>query len=158
VRAGCLEIAGPPVDRAAFLSETFGGMRRFAPGEILAACDMGILRDQAVELGRRLDTLLLELDGAQPDFATAYARFKSFVAEMGDWCGHTESFISGTLNALPRIGMFYGFRISDPAARERLYRRYIEEVRGISREMTERLCGLMADLVRLVEPGTAAAE
>jgi hypothetical protein len=153
-----LEIAGPAVDRAEFMTAMLGGMRRFAPGEILAARDLAALGDEVTELGRQLDGLMSELEAAEPDFGIAYRRLKSFVADIEDRCGHTESIISGTLNALPRIAMFYGFRISGGAARERLYRRYIAELRAIGHEMIERMRALMTDLARRCALGPAAAE
>ncbi len=134
-----LEVPGSAINRAVFATETQAGMRRFAPDEILAGSDLAVVREQVTQLGRELDGVLQELDLAEPDFAKAYGRFKSFVAEIGDRCGYTESIITGTLNALPRIAMFYGFRVSDPAVRARLYRRYIAEVRTIGQEMTERM-------------------
>jgi hypothetical protein len=100
---------------------------------------------------------LEELESAAPDFGAAYCRLRAFVADLGDRCGHTESIIAGTLNALPRIAMFYGFRIADRTARQRLYRCYIAELRATGREMTERMSREMSDLARLAGPGTAAA-
>ena len=152
-----LEVPDVPVDHSAVMNETLQGMRRFAPGEILADVDLAVVRDQVGELGREFDAVMRELDGAEPDFGVAYRRLRAFVADLGDRCGHTESIIAGTLNALPRIAMFYGFRISDPAARGRLYRRYIAEMGATGLEMTDRIGREMYDLARLVGSGTAAA-
>jgi hypothetical protein len=152
-----LEVPGTPVDRGCVMRETLEGMRRFAPGEILAGGDLGAVREQVGDLGREFDAVMQELDATEPDFGAAYCRLRGFVAGLDDRCGHTESIVAGTLNALPRIAMFYGFRISDPAARTRLYRRYIAELRATGREMTERMNREMSDLARLVGAGTAAA-
>jgi hypothetical protein len=152
-----LEVPGAPIDRASLTRETLEGMRRFAPGEILASGDFAAVQEQVAELGREFEAVVQELDDAEPDFGAAYRRLHGFVADLGDRCGHTESMIAGTLNALPRIAMFYGFRISDPAARARLYQRYIAELRATGQEMSDRMCREMSDLARLFAPGTAAA-
>lgn len=143
-----LELTGPPIDHAAIMRESLADMRHFAAGEIVAAVSLATLCDEVSALGREFDDMLVELGRGEPDFGAAYRRFRLFAATIGDRCGHTDSIIAGTLNALPRIAMFYGFRITDRDARERLYRRYIAEVRAIGVEMMARMRELMANLPR----------
>lgn len=142
-----LEIARPPVDRAAFALDVVRPLRSFAPGEMLAATDLAATRLEAAQLFDDLDALLADLaDAEEADFAVVFDRVRAFVAATGDKYGHTESIIAGTLNALPRIGMFYGFRVVDDAVRRRLYARYIEEFRAIVAEMASRTDALFDEL------------
>jgi hypothetical protein len=142
-----LEVARPPVDRAAFALDVVRPLRGFAPGEMLAATDLAASRDGAVRLFADLDALLAELAAsAEADFAAVFDRMKAFALDAGSRYGRTESIISGTLNALPRIGMFYGFRIADAGVRQRLYARYIAEFRAIVAEMAERTDALFDEI------------
>ncbi len=64
----------------------------------------------------------------------------------------TESIVSGTLVALPRIAMFFGFRIDDVALRKELFSLFINEFRSTVQEMKEGTAKLFERLTDLAEP------
>ena len=105
---------------------------------------------QAAEMFARLDAVVEELGSGEADFALVFQRMVEFVATCGERHGHADALIDGTLRALARIGMFYGFRIADPAARARLYQAYIAECRVIIAEMAERTRDLFAGFAEAV--------
>jgi hypothetical protein len=153
-----LEVAKPPVDRAAFMGDLRRGVARFAPGELLAETDLGAVRAGARLLFRDLANVLDELAEGEPDFAACYQRITALVAGLGGRCLHASSIVDGALRALPRIGMFYGFRVADPAVRARLYRVFIAEFRAIVAEMAARTDGLFVAIDALAESAPAKAQ
>jgi hypothetical protein len=147
-----LEICSPAIDRAALAAALDGGMPRFAPGEILRGTDLHAVADAADRMFARLDATLDGLAAGEPDFAAAHGRIRELVAELGGSSLESDAMISGTLTALPRIAMFYGFRLADPAARRALFDRYIAEFRIVAAEMAERTRALFSDLAGQITP------
>jgi hypothetical protein len=150
-----LAVATPPVDRAAFAADLRQSMTAFAPGALLQATDLSAIRRHAMRLFEDLDRELDELGGG--DFAASYQRLSSLGAAFGDRYGHADSIVDGALRALPRIGMFYGFRVADPAARDRLFRVFIDAFRRLLAEMAERTDALFVELAASVGAGFAEA-
>jgi len=141
-----LEIKAPPVDRDEFMRVLDRGMRHFERGAMVASVDFADLSAQADLLLERLDLLLAELGEGEPDFGAAYARIVQFASEAEGQYSYCGSFVAGTLNALPRISMFYGFRVGDPAVRRRLFDRFIAEARAIIAGIAERLRALFVEM------------
>ena len=54
--------------------------------------------------------------------------------------------VTGSLQALPRIAMFYGFRVVGETHRRTLFALFIEEFRAIVADMSERTLELFEDL------------
>ena len=129
-----VEIAGPVIDHQSLARALEGGMRHFQPGEILSETDLGAVRHQADLLFERLGAVLDELDAGEADFAADYGRIKQLLAEIEGQYLNSDAMVSGTLNALPRIAMFYGFRVADAGgptgALSALYRRVPRHCRG----------------------------
>jgi hypothetical protein len=71
--------------------------------------------------------------------------------------GRTESIISGTLVALPRIAMFFGFRVDDPALRKELFSLFIKEFRSTVQVMRDGTAKLFERLIGLAEPALRTA-
>jgi len=152
-----LEIAMPPIDRGAFVAELRRSLAHFAPGELLDGIDFAAIRTSAEALFRAVDGVLDELAAQEPDFAVAYERVGALVDGFGDRYAQTNAIVDGALRALPRIGMFYGFRVDDPAARAGLYRVFLDAFRSIVAEMAERTEALLRSLDARGERRDAAA-
>jgi hypothetical protein len=125
-----LDVKGPEVDRGAVMRALDVALRRFGPGEVLMGQDFVAL---AAEVGRLFADLDRRLVEARPemDFAALYLRLKAFTAPGADQYSGCLSIVSGTLSALPRIAMFYGYRIVDRALRCSLYECCVEEMRAV---------------------------
>jgi len=149
-----LRIQSPTVDRALFAAEIKQSLSRYEAGALLADTAFDALAAQTVEMFGRLDAIVEELGCGEADFALAFQRIVDFKTTCGERHGRTEALISGTLLALARVGMFYGFRIADAAARERLYRAFIAEFRRIIAEMADQTRVLFA---RLAEDEVSAS-
>jgi len=139
-----LAVTAPPVERTAFMAELRRSMTAFAPGALLANIDPSAFKDDARRLFRDIEQ---ELDGpGESGFAAFYERMGSLAAAFGDRYGNVNALIDGTLRALPRIGMFYGFRVAAPAARARLFGAFLAELRDILAEIAERTEALFAEI------------
>ena len=134
-----LQISTPIVDRPALAVSLDKMTQRYAPGEILEEADLELVRRNTKALFVDLDKLLFELGEGDVDFAAAYDRMMAFVNEAKDRYGYTESIISGSLQALPRIAMFYGFRVAEAAGRRTLFDVFIAEFRDILAFMAENI-------------------
>ncbi len=134
-----LQIATPIVDRAGVVAALEASMERYPAGGIIEQADLELMRQNAKELFADLDALLAEAREGEADFAVAYDRVMAFMHEAKDRYGYTESIISGSLQALPRIAMFYGFRIAEAAGRRQLFDVFIAEFRDILAFMAENI-------------------
>lgn len=141
-----LEIAADVVDRAGFRSALEATMRRYAPGELLEEADLGAVRRHTEEMFAALDKLLIELGDGEPDFAAVYDRVMDFASKAKDRYGYTESIIAGSLQALPRIAMFYGFRVVEAVGRKKLFDLFIAEFRAINADMAKQIYALFDGL------------
>jgi hypothetical protein len=126
------------------------------PSSIFTETDLTATAQHADRLFSDLDDMLEKFDGGEPDFAPdfagVYRAVRSFLEKAGTGYGRTESIVSGTLVALPRIAMFFGFRVDDLAIRKALFSLFIQEFRTTVREMKERTATLFEDLIAVVEP------
>jgi hypothetical protein len=141
-----LELATPAVDRAQFRAALDRGMRRFRAGEILADTDWRAMARQADAMFDDLDNLLAGHAAGDGDLADFWHDIMEFIGKAGDRYGYTESFIAGTLRALPRIAMFYCFRVADGEKRRALFGRFIAEFRAIGAEMRGKTRALIESL------------
>ena len=64
---------------------------------------------------------------------------------------------SGTLFALPRIGMFYGYRVEEGDLRRQVFGIYMTEMREILREMEQQTIELFGRLATGVDAAPAVA-
>lgn len=152
-----LDIKTPIVDRAALFAGLEKALQRYAPGTILADADLNLVRQNTKELFADLDKLLAGLGEGDVDFAGAYDRVMAFVNEAKDRYGYSESIISGSLQALPRIAMFYGFRLAEAEGRRKLFDLFIAEFRDICAFMAENINALFDGLELTSAPAEAIA-
>lgn len=137
-----LDLGNPPVDRAALMAALDRAMTRYAAGEVLIEADIDAIRGQAEQLFADLDKLLAEMAEGEPDFAAAYDRMMAFVHEAKDRYRYTDTIICGTLQALPRVAMFYGFRLVDDEGRKSLFDLFIAQFRTIATDMADNISAL----------------
>lgn len=149
-----LTVTNPPVDRAALKAALERSMVRFAPGEILEDIDLRAFARHAQTMFDDLDRLIEELAEGERDCAEAYRALMDFNAKAQDRYLSAEAIINGTLSALPRIAMFFAFRVSDPKARRAIYDLFITEFREISREMRKGTAALF-DRIEALGAGPA---
>jgi len=146
-----LTVATPVVDAVALRAEIRHMLPRYLPGQILEEANFGAIHAKVVEMFAALDALLVELGEGKPDFGLVYDRVMSFVAQAKDRFAHTEALVSGSLSALPRIAMFYGYRVVDAAQRKRSFDLFIAEFRAIAADMARQLATLFDDLSKLTQ-------
>ncbi|HVA15078.1 MAG TPA: 6-hydroxymethylpterin diphosphokinase MptE-like protein [Stellaceae bacterium] len=151
---------GPAVDRVAMIAALKRSLSAITPAAIFAETDFAATARQADRLYADLDRLLAKLGRGEPDFAAVYRAVTAFLAKAEKRYGRTASIPSGTLIAVPRIAMFFGFRIVDPAVRGKLFSLFIKEFRIISKKMREETKALFGRLVTTAagarEPDRAA--
>ena len=149
-------VPGPPINRAEFMATLKRGLKPFAPGDILRDVEFGVLWRKCAGLFERLRRLATELAAGEPDFAASYEAINTLTGEFDDRFASTETIVSGTLAAVPRIALFFGCRVADPAARQKLYRRYVREFRAIIDGMEGRTRTLFETLAALAAEAQAA--
>lgn len=142
-----LKLSGPPIDRDVLVAALDRGTLPYAAGELLREADIGAIRQHAEAMFADLDKLLADLGEGEADFAAVYDRVMAFVRDAKDRYLHTELIISGSLQALPRIAMFYGFRLESETGRRELFDLFIAEFRAIAKSMTENIEALFDRLV-----------
>jgi hypothetical protein len=126
------------------------------PATIFTETDLVATARGAERLFADLEDLLAEFDRGEPDFAAVYAAVRAFVEQAGDRYGRTEPIITGSLVALPRIAMFFGFRVDDLAIRKELFSLFINEFLATVQEMKEGVAQLFERLIGLAEPALRA--
>jgi hypothetical protein len=139
-------IDGPAVDRAHLVAGLEGTLRQFAPGEILRDRDFPELVRQTKDLYREIHELLDGFDREAADFGGIYRSIKDYLIDAPDRLGNVDSMMSGTLFALPRIGMFYGYRVEAGEPRRKIFDIYMFEMREILREMERQTIDLFERL------------
>jgi len=123
------------------------------PESIFGETDLGAVARQADQMFVDLDILLDKLGRGAPDFAAVYRAMTNFMAEAGGRYSHADSIVSGALTALPRIAMFFGFRVGNVAVRAELFSLFIKEFKKTSEEMREETAKLFERLIRVAAAG-----
>jgi hypothetical protein len=121
-------------------------LNRIEPATLFAETDLADVARQADRMLVDLDALLDKLAAGAPDFADAYRVVTEFLETAGARYRHTDAIVGGTLHALPRIAMFFGFRIADPAVKRAIFSLYIKEFKYASKKMREDMAALFATL------------
>jgi hypothetical protein len=152
-----IEPPGGIIDHAAVTAALKRALNQIEPATIFAETDLAETARRAERLFGELDELLARHGCGEPDFAAVYRAVRDLVDEAGEDYGRTESIISGTLTALPRIAMFFGFRIDDPALRKDLFSLFINEFRETVRVMKKGVADLFERLDALAEPACGTA-
>jgi len=136
----------PPLDRPQVCAELEAALRRFEPGELLRDCDLAALVDSTRKRCGEIAELLDGFDPEAADFAGVYDAMREYLLSASDWPERIDAMMSGTLNALPRIGMFYGYRLEGAALRRRIFETYMAELRAILREIEQETIELLGRL------------
>jgi hypothetical protein len=94
--------------------------------------------------------ILADADVEAADFAAIFDAMMKFLREARDRFAYADAIPDGSLSALPRIAMFYGCRIADPALRTRLFATFraefekaLDSMDRRTDELLERLSGLL---------------
>jgi hypothetical protein len=155
-----IEPVDAAVDHAAVIAALKRALNEIDPAAIFTETDLAATARGAECLFAEFDDMLAKLGRGEPDFAAVYRAVREFLDKAGERYGRTESIISGTLTALPRIAMFFGFRVDDPMLRKDLFSLFIKEFRTTIQEMKEGVTKLFERLAGLAEPAcrSAAAE
>ncbi len=146
-----IEPADAAIDRAVLMAALKRSLNEIAPATIFAECDLAETARRAQDLFADLDDLLAGFEGGVPDFAAVYRAVRAFVDDAKGRYGMTESIVVGSLIALPRIAMFFGFRVSDPELRKDLFSLFIKEFRSTAKEMKEGTDKLFDRLIGVAE-------
>ncbi|HWE75320.1 MAG TPA: 6-hydroxymethylpterin diphosphokinase MptE-like protein [Stellaceae bacterium] len=152
-----IEPGADALDHAGVTAALKRALDLIEPSVIFTETDLAAAGKDADRMFRALDDLLAKYGDSEPDFASVYRAIRAFMDKAGTRYGHTESIISGTLTALPRIAMFFGFRVDDMAVRKELFSLFIKEFRATVREMKDGTATLFARLVAVAEPALQAA-
>ncbi len=144
-----LEVTYPVVDRAALFDDLKRSLNRIEPADLFAESDLADVAEQADRLLSDLDEKLDRLAHEGTDFARVYGEVVDFLETAGEHYRHTDSIVTGTLHALPRIAMFFGFRVGDKAIKNKLFSLFIKEFKLIIKEMREETAALFATLAPL---------
>jgi hypothetical protein len=105
----------------------------YRPGAFLRGKDVAALREHSRATYRELRDMIGQTDPEAADFAGVFDAMTKFLREAGARHGHADAIPSGSLTALPRIGMFYGCRIGDAAMRRRLFATFRTELARLSK-------------------------
>ena len=141
-----LEITTPIADHAAFKAEIARGLQRYRAGEMLEEAQFAPIIEKTHQLFDDLDALLAELQAGESDFGAVYDRMVKFIEEAGGRYAQTEAMVCGSLQGLPRIAMFYGYRIDDVATRQRFFALFMAEFRAIVAYMAKEIYALFDEL------------
>jgi Glycosyltransferase Maf N-terminal domain/6-hydroxymethylpterin diphosphokinase MptE-like len=141
-----LDIGDRGVDRTSLVEAMDRGTTFYRAGEMLNEADVEAIRQGAKQLFADLDALLVELGEGDANFARAYDHVMAFVRDAKKRYLHTESIISGSLQALPRIAMFYGFRVANETGQRTLFDLFIAEFRAVGEQMAKTIDALFNDL------------
>lgn len=139
-------IDGPAVDRARLVADLDGVVRGFDTGEILRDRDFSALLRHTGDLYREVNELLDGFSREDADFGGIYQAIKDYLVDAGERLAQANSMMSGTLFALPRIGMFYGYRVEAGEPRRKVFDIYVAEMREILREMERQTIALFERL------------
>ncbi|HLI21453.1 MAG TPA: 6-hydroxymethylpterin diphosphokinase MptE-like protein [Stellaceae bacterium] len=149
---------GSALDRAAVLAALKRSLDEITPAAMFAETDLKKVARQADRMFADLDSALERLGRDAPDFAAVYRAMTAFLADAGSRYAHADSIISGSLTALPRIAMFFGFRIADPGLRSELFSLFIKEFRLTLDKMKEETAKAFERLAALADAGATDDE
>jgi len=130
-----VEIDAPAVDHEALIDDLKHALIAFEPAEILRDRDFAEMIDDTKDLYRELRGILDSFKPEDADFAGVYRAIWKFLGEAHEKFREADSMSSGTLSALPRIGMFYGYRVEAGATRRALFALFLRETREIIDQM-----------------------
>lgn len=144
-----VEVEGPIIDRSDVISEIKRSMTHYRPRQLLRAKELSHLREKSRLMFAALREIQAGFDTEAADFPAVYNAVRRFLDEAGATYGHVNTVVDGTLNALPRIAMFYGCR-TDGDLRRRLFTRFLGEFGRVLDTMERGVDALLDRLARLL--------
>ena len=145
-----IDVVTPPVDRETLHRELKGSVLAFEAGEILRSTNFVAMIDDTNSLYRDLNGILDAFDPQAADFGGVYQSIRDFLLTAPkDYC-NADVMSCGTLIALPRIGMFYGYRIADGDARRAVFAAFMNETREVLRRMERETVEMFQRLSKVV--------
>jgi len=151
-----VEIAGPAIDRGKVIAEVKRSMTHFVPREYLRDKEFSGLRDSSSALFAELRHILARFGTDDADFTGVHDALRKFLDGAGATYAHVNAIVDGSLNALPRIAMFYGCR-TEGDRRRRLFAAFLDEFGKALSTMEAGTDALFAGLERLIAEETVAA-
>jgi hypothetical protein len=143
-----VEIDAPAVDHEALIGDLKHALIAFEPAEILRDRDFADMADDTKDLYRELREILAGFEPEGADFAGVYRAVREFLGEAPKKFREADSMSSGTLFALPRIGMFYGYRVKVGDTRRAMFEVFMRETREIINRMESETFALFERLGR----------
>jgi hypothetical protein len=143
-----VEIDAPAVDHEALIGDLKHALIAFEPAEILRDRDFADMADDTKDLYRELREILAGFEPEGADFAGVYRAVREFLGEAPKKFREADSMSSGTLFALPRIGMFYGYRVKVGDTRRAMFEVFLRETRAIIDQMEKETLDLFGRLGR----------
>ena len=147
-----VEIETPPVDRQALVDDLKRALVAFAPAEILRERDFAAMVEDTKGFYHELRERLREFKSEDMDFAGVYRAVRKFLSEAHDKFRETDSMCNGTLFALPRIGMFYGYRVEAGETRRAVFDTLMRKTAEIVDQMEKETLELFERLAKQAEP------
>jgi hypothetical protein len=141
-----VEIDGPAVDRDALVRDLKHALIAFEPAEILRDRDFSTMIDDTKDLYREFRQILDGFKSEDTDFAGVYRAVREFLGEAHEKFREADSMSNGTLFALPRIGMFYGYRVEAGETRRAVFDVFMRETREIIDQMEKETLDLFERL------------
>ncbi|MGH7124223.1 MAG: motility associated factor glycosyltransferase family protein, partial [Stellaceae bacterium] len=130
-----VEIEAPPVDRAALVEDLKQALIAYRAAEILRERDFAGIIDDTKSLYRDLRERLGKFKSEDADFAGVYRAIRRFLGEAHERYREADSMCNGTLFALPRIAMFYGYRVEAGEIRRAVFDTLMRETGDIIDQM-----------------------
>jgi len=143
-----VEIDAPAVDREALMGDLKRALLALEPAEILRERDFSAMVADTKDLYRELREILAEFKPEDADFAGVYRAIRKFLDEAPEKFREADSMLNGTLFALPRIGMFYGYRVEAGETRRAVFDVFMRETREIVDQMEQETLALFEGLAK----------
>jgi hypothetical protein len=121
-----VEIGGPVIDRATVIAEIRRSMVHYGPRQLLRSKELSHLREMNHLMFGELRAVLAKFSRTHADFPGVYGAFRRFLDAAEANYQQVNSIVDGTINALPRIAMFYGCR-TEGDLRQALFARFLDE-------------------------------
>jgi hypothetical protein len=141
-----VEIDAPAVDREALIADLKHALIAFEPAEILRGRDFADMMDDTRDLYRELRQVLAGFKPEDADFAGVYRAIRDFLGTAHGKFREADSMSGGTLFALPRVGMFYGYRVQAGETRHAVFDLFLQETREIIDRMEQETLALFERL------------
>jgi len=143
-----VEIETPAVDCTALLADLKRALVAFEPAEILRERDFAAMVEDTKDLYAELREILSGFKPEDADFAGVYSAVREFLGKAPETFRQADSMSNGTLSALPRIGMFFGYRVAAGEIRRALFDAFMRETRKVIDQMEKETLVLFERLAK----------